>query len=293
MFFMILFSMIFLSLTLYGWSGVLALLFGLWLTYKIGQRRLHAGKGGLGCLGFGYVFLVVTIVMVFAISITIGMGSSLYKTTQLVVNGQRYEAKVISYSSYESHDADAGTTTTMFTPTVEFTTLSGVLVAHTLSYSSSSQPTIEATVTVYYDETSKDSVSFGFGTFALFFGTLLMMVVLVFALWGILLYAMNYKMEYYLNVIKYIGLTFFIPIVMVLFDGLLIYALFYGNEVPLFVSGILVFFILMLTLGIWGYIKMIRTHDMVWKKTGPTSWAANPVPKKTKKEKASTWIKRN
>ncbi len=168
-----------------------------------------------------------------------------------------------------------------------------MLVAHTLSYSSSSQPTIGATVTVYYDETSKDSVSFGFGTLALFFGALLMMVVLVFAFWGILLYAMNYKMEYYLNVIKYIGLPFFIPIVMILFDGLLIYALFYGNEVPLFVSGILVFFILMLTLGIWGYIKMIRTHDMVWKKTGPTSWAANPVPKKTKKEKASTWIKRN
>lgn len=286
------FTAIFMGLSLYGWSGILAVLFGLWLAYQIGQRRLRAGKEGLGCLGFGYVFLVVTILMVFAISLTIGVGSSLYKSTKLLMNGQRYEAKVISYSSYESYDSDAGTTTTMFTPTVEFTTSSGNSIQHTLSYSSSSKPTIGDDVTVYYDEVSQKGMSFGFGAIALFFGALLMMVILVFAFLGILLYAMNYDMSYYKKVVQYLGLTFLIPLIMILFDGLLVYALFYGNKVPWFVSGLIVFFILMLTLGIWGYIKMIRTSDMVWEKTGPGSWAANPVPKKVKHVKGSSWIKR-
>lgn len=288
---MAVFTVIFLGLTLYGWSGILAVLFGFWLTYQIGQRRLRAGKGGLGCLGLGYVFLVVTILMVFAISMTIGVGTSLYKSTQLVINGQRYQAKVISYSSYESHDSDAGTTTTMFTPTVEFITSSGTPIQHTLSYSSSSKPSIGDRVTVYYDEVSQKGMSFGFGAIALFFGALIMMVILVFAFWGVLCYAMNYDMAYYKKVVQYLGLTFLIPLIMILFDGLLVYALFYGNKVPWFVSGLIVFFIFMLTLGIWGYIKMIRTSDMVWEKTGPGSWGANPVPKKVKQVKDS-WIKR-
>lgn len=286
---MAVFTVIFLGLTLYGWSGVLAVLFGLWLTYQIGRRRLRAGKGGLGCLGFGYVFLVVTILMVFAISLTVGVGGSLYKSTKLWMNGQRYQAKVISFSSYESYDSDAGTTTTMFTPTVEFMTSSGHSIQHTLSYSSSSKPNIGDQVTVYYDEVSQKTMSLGFGALALFFGALMMMVIFVFAFWGVLLYAMNYDMAYYIKVVQYLGLTFLIPLLMILFDGLLVYALFYGNEVPWFVSGIIVFFILMLTLGIWGYIKMIRTNDMVWKKTGPGSWGANPVPKKKKRD----WVRRN
>lgn len=289
---MAVFTVIFLGLTLYGWSGILAVLFGLWLTYQIGQRRLRAGKGGLGCLRFGYVFLVVTILMIFAISMTVGVGTSLYKSTKLLMNGQRYEAKVISYTSYESHDSDAGTTTTMFTPTVEFTTSSGNPIQHTLSYSSSSKPTIGDPVTVYYDEVSQKGMSVGFGAIALFFGALIMIIILVFAFWGVLCYAMNYNMTYYIKVVQYLGLNFFVPLLMILFDGLLIYALFYGNEVPWFVSGILVFFILMLTAGIWGYIKMIRTSDMVWEKTGPGQWSAISVPKKTKQAKDSSWIKR-
>ncbi len=286
-----LFNSIPLGLTAYGWGGVLAVVFSLYLTYSIGQRRAKNGKGTLGCLGFGYVFLVVTILVVLTSSITMAMASSLYKTTQLLINGERYTAQVVSYSSYESHDADAGTTTTMFTPTVEFFTTSGELVVHTLSYSSSNQPTIGDTLIVYYSELTGDSVSLGFTTFALFFGALIMMIVLVFAFWGVLLYAMNYKMDYYLRVVKYIGVYFFIPLVMILFDCLLIYAFFYGNEVPLFATGLLVFFILILTLGIWGYIKMILTHDMVWIQTGPRSWGANPVPKKM--NKGSSWVKRN
>lgn len=278
------------SLTTYGWSWVFAVAFSLYLTYSIGKRRAKTGKGNLGCLGFGYVFLVVIILMVMTISITLAMASSLRKTTKQLMNSERYTSQVVSYSSYESHDADAGTTTTMFTPTVEFFTTSGERVEHTLSYSSSHQPRIGDTVIVYYNAQTGDSMSFGFNTYALFFGALIMIIVLVFAFWGVLLYGLNYKMDYYLKIVKAVGVNFFIPLVMILFDALLIYAFFYGNEVPLFATGLLVFFIVILTLGIWGYIKMILTHDRVWVKTGPSSWGAKTVPKK---KKESSWVKRN
>ena len=289
---MLLFHRVPLALTTYGWSGVVALLVGLLLTYKIGQRRVQSGKESLGCLGFGYVFLVVSILMVFAIGSAIGVGSSIYKSTQLLLHGQRYPAKVISYTTYESHDSDAGTTTTMFTPTLEFTTASGQLVEHTVSYSSSSKPTIGEFVTVYYDEVTQKGMSFGFGALALFVGALIFMVTLVFVFWGVLLYAMNYDMTNYFHRAKFIGVTFFIPLLMILFDGLLIYALFYGNKVPFFVTALLVFFILVLSLAIWGYIKMIFTHDIAWEQTGPNSWGGHPVPKKKKKE-IGGWMKRN
>lgn len=291
---MMLFHGVPLALTTYGWTGIVALLVGLLLTYKIGQRRVQSGKESLGFLGFGYVFLVVTILMVFAIGSAIGVGSSLYKSTQLLLHGQRYPAKVISYTSYESHDSDAGTTTTMFTPTLEFTTTSGQLVKHTVSYSSSSKPTIGEFVTVYYDEVTQKGMSFGFRALALLFGSLIFMVTLAFAFWGVLLYAMNYNMTNYFHRAKFIGVTFFIPLLMILFDGLLIYALFYGNKVPFFVTALLVFFILVLSLAIWGYIKMILTHDVAWEQTGPNSWGGHPVPKKTKKQQEKGgWMKRN
>lgn len=287
---MVLFSVISLALTPYGWGGIVALVIGLLLTYMIGQRRVSEGKGNLGCLGFGYVFLVITILMTFALSITWGIGSSIYKTITIVSNGQRYEAKITSFSSYESYDSDTGNYTTMYTPTVSFVTSSDEKVTHTLSYASSSRPDIGNSMVVYYNPILKDSVSFGFGTWALFIGALIMATVFLFAFWGVLLYAMNYKMDKYFTKLKFIGIHFFIPFIMILFDGLLLYALLYGNEVPIYVSGILVFFILVLTLGIWGYIKMIRSSDIVWTKTGPGKWGGHAVPKMPKK---NSWIKRN
>lgn len=291
---MLLFHGIPLALTAYSWSGIVALFLGLLLTYKIGQRRVQSGKESLRYLGFGYVFLVVTILMIFAIGSAIGVGSSLYKSTKLFIHGARYQAKVVSYTSYESHDSDAGTTTTMFTPTLEFTTTSGQLVEHTISYSSSSKPTIGELVTVYYDEVTQKGVSFGFGALALFVGALIFMIALVFAFWSVLLYALNYDMTNYFHRAKFIGVTFFIPLLMILFDGLLIYALFYGNKVPVYVMALLVFFILVLSLAILGYIKMIFTHDIAWEQTGPASWGGHPVPEKTKKQQEKGgWMKRN
>ncbi|MGG5507367.1 MULTISPECIES: hypothetical protein [unclassified Myroides] len=285
-----LFTGIPLGLTTYGWSGALAVVFSLYLTYSIGQRRAKNGKGNLGCLGFGYVFLVVTILMVLTISVTIGIASSLRKTTKQLMDSERYTAQIVSYSSYESHDAEARTTTTMFTPTVAFFTTSGERVEHTLFYSSSHQPAVGDTVIVYYNELTGDSLTLGFNTYMLFFGTLVTIIVLIFAFWGVLLYGLNYNMDYYLKVVKTVAVNFFIPLVMILFDALLIYAFFYGNEIPLFATGLLVFFIVILTLGIWGYIKMILTHDMVWTKTGSSSWGANPV---SKKKRESSWVKRD
>ncbi len=60
---------------------------------------------------------------------------------------------------------------------------------------------------------------------------------------------------------------------MIGFDALLTYAIFHGNEVPIWVSGLLVFFILMLTLGIWAYLKMIISKGTpVMRKVAPNKW---------------------
>lgn len=53
---------------------------------------------------------------------------------------------------------------------------------------------------------------------------------------------------------------------MIGFNALLIYGIFYGNDVPVWVTIMLMFFVFMLTLGVMGYLKMIFTKDTPKKK---------------------------
>ena len=66
---------------------------------------------------------------------------------------------------------------------------------------------------------------------------------------------------------------------MIGFEALLIYAFLYGNEVPTFASAILVFFIIVLGLSIWAYLKMtfFSKAKLKWEKTGTGSWSADWV----------------
>ncbi|MFD0701402.1 DUF3592 domain-containing protein, partial [Myroides pelagicus] len=176
-------------LTSFGWGVILTILFSFWVTYKIGQRQLNAGKGGMGCLGFGYTFLVVVCVIGMSLGGVIGIGSSIYTKAKVLMNGASYTSKVVNYTSYDSYDSDSGSYTTMYTAVVEFTTNEGDVVTYSPSYSSSSKPTIGSYIKVFYDGSTNKAMDFSVGSIVLFIGSLLLMTVLLFVFFGILLFA--------------------------------------------------------------------------------------------------------
>lgn len=121
-------------------------------------------------------------------------------------------------------------------------------------------------------ELSGEMVIMGFGIF-------IMWLVLFLAFIGIVLYVFGLEMDKFFKLIRNLGSYFFIPLLMIGFEALLIYALLYGNDIPTFATVILVFFIIVLGLSIWAYFKMIffSKGKLKWQRTGAGSWGADWV----------------
>ncbi|EHO15117.1 DUF3592 domain-containing protein [Myroides odoratimimus] len=234
----------------------LGILYTIWLTYKIIKRSSRNGTK-TGCLGIGYIYLIVASISSLAIGGTVALTMMIITKTQTVYKGDKYEARVVSYTSYESRNSDDNGYTTMYTPTVHFTTRGGEVVEYELDYSSSGMPTVGDQHTVYYDETNEHVTTFGLGTVALILAFGVMIVILVYLFVGMVIYAMNWSMDRYKEIGAFLGLAIVLPLIMILFDGAMIWALFDGKDKPLWVNIILVFFSLVLTLAIWGYLKNI------------------------------------
>lgn len=236
---------------------VLGIVYTIWLTYKI-LKRTYSGKNEkIGCVAAGYIYLIVVSISSLAIGGTVTLSMMLVSKVQTVSNGDKYEARVVSFTSYESRNSDDNGYTTMYTPTVHFTTRSGEVVEYELDYSSSGRPTLGDKHTVYYDDINERVTTFGLGTVALILAFGAMIAILVYLFIGMMIYAMNWSMTRYKDIGVIIGLAVILPLFMILFDGAMIYALFNGEEKPMWVNVILVFFTLVLTIAIWAYLKNI------------------------------------
>lgn len=262
---------------IYTWSFVLL---NILLTFFL-LRRLEKK----GCIAFAYVGAVAGCINLFAIFSWIFMWSSCRDIYKVVSSGRQYTATVISYTTEEHYDAEDHRSYTMHTPTVTFTTESGQEVNQQLKFSTSSVA-VGDTYRVNYNAVTGEVITLGFTMIIKFVGSFIFCFILTFLVAGIIRFVMGWPMERYYTLMSKIGFNFFIPFLMIGFDALLIYALFYGNEVPGWATAILVFFILVLSLSIWGYIKMILSKGIpVMRRTGPGSWSGDWKEKKKRNKK--------
>lgn len=236
---------------------------------KAGRRKK------LGCVGFGYISLVVFLIGMFAVMITFFLTSSAINGIQTYTGGESYMATIVSYSSYESKDDD-GRTTTMYTPTYEIDVDGKGTIRVDDYMSSGGVPNVGELVELYYNKETGNILRFSAGTIIMAVGMFIMWIVLAFCFAGILNYLFGGNMSKYFKIVQAVGMGFFIPLVMIAFEALLIYALFYGNDAPGWASAILVFFIIGLGLGIWGYLKMLFGKGLPkWQRTSDMSWSAD------------------
>ncbi|MEC4115699.1 DUF3592 domain-containing protein [Myroides phaeus] len=268
-----------LSLSAYQYAVILGFLYCLWLTFRIGKRLKQSKGTSLGCIGFGYVFLVVGCITTFALTGLLVLGDTIYDKTRTFTKGDKYEAVYYDYTSYESYDSESGRTSTMYTPIIRFTTAKGQLMEKTLNYSSSSRPIIGNKVTVYFDADRSDIAILSFGIIAMTLGVIFFFSIIIFLFIGVTMYAMGHSMKRYKQIATYVGINMLVPLLMVLFDGLLIYVLFDGEEKPIWVNLVVGFFALVMTLSIWAYIKSVVGKEIKWVKTGVGTWRGEVVEK--------------
>ena len=247
------------NLTPAGYAFLGIILFSLWITQKIAKRK----NTKLGCIGFGYIALVVFCISMFAVFLTSIILDLTIKKTDMLINSKSYTAQVIDFQE-EQHIDSEGYSTTSHYPILKFTTEDGKILIRTSNEADiSHKRLIGETRTVYYYEKEDLFTTIGAMTFISIIGLGVMCLVFVTLFVGIVIYGVGLPMKKYLRICSNIGFRFLVPLLMIAFDALLIYAFFHGNTSQAwFVKPILVLFIIGLSFGIWGYLNMIIQKGM-------------------------------
>lgn len=88
-----------------------------------------------------------------------------------------------------------------------------------------------------------------------------MTAVLVFTFIGVMIYGMGWDMKRYNQLARMLGLGIVVPIVMLMFNGALIYALRINSD-KIALCVLLIFFILIMSAGILMYVKIMIEDDI-------------------------------
>lgn len=241
----------------------------IYITYLF-RKRFNPNSG---CMAFGYFGAVIFCINLFCIFSWLFFTSSVEEVFTSFTSGDDYTAKVVSYTTEQHYDSDDGTYTDMHTPTVRFVTKEGIEVEKELDFSTSGLE-VGDTYEVNYNKENDSVITKGFTMYIKLAGSFIFCFILTFLFVGQIQYIRNKSMDKFYHILQVVGFYFFIPFLMIGFDALLIYALFNGNEIPLAITLVLLFFILVLTLGIYGYIKsMYRKGLPKMRRTGPGRWS--------------------
>ena len=245
-------------------STIIALVFSLFMAFYFVKR---ANKPG--CLSF-----FTTIVIMFALNVCLLFSlmlvySSVKEMHQITILNEKYTATVISYTS-ETEDDSNGNFYVVYKPLVQFKTNTGNIVQKELDFQKS-RIKIGDTYTVYYDVKNDEELKFPTELVGIIIGNLLFCSLLVFIFIGVLKYTLGYRMKRF----KKLAFKIIVPVLLIGFNLMLIYGIFYGNPVPRFVTTILVFFVIGLALGTWGYFIMIAKKGIPkMEKVGHNKWVS-------------------
>ena len=257
------------------------LLFGLAvslvLTFFIIKRM-----GKSGCMTYGYVALLIVSINSMAVGSMFFMYSASHDIYSVITSGENYTSTVISFTSEEHHDSDDGSSYTMYTPTVRFITQNNKVVVRELEFSTS-RMNVGNTYKVNYNKETDKVITLGFNLAIKFIGAFIFFFIFSFLFVGVIMYAFNRDMKAYTALVSKIGFYFFIPFLMIGFNLLLIYGIFFGNTVPFWVTLLLIFFVFMLTLATFGYLKMMFLKgEPKLKQVGASKWVGDWKNKKIK-----------
>lgn len=248
-------GIVLLQITGYGWTGIAIIILSVLIAVKILKRSNRQGRPG--CLGIGYVSLVVFCLLTFTVSLGGVLGGFIYKAVTL----PRYQARVVSYTSFESKDSK-NRHRIMYRATVTFNTADGTPVTMESDVASSGKPEVGEIITVGYKPDMERVEELSWSKFLLMGGASVMLLIIGYFAVGGVLYAMGYKMKRYMGFGMNLLLYFIFPLAMLfLFCGmgyaLVLYFMGLKPDMPIWAVAICLFFCLVLAAAFFGYARLL------------------------------------
>ncbi|WP_405368945.1 DUF3592 domain-containing protein [Nonlabens sp. Asnod2-A12] len=241
------------------------LLVACYIAYRIAQRMASDKDPDEkpGCIMVGYVTLVYLCMCALSFTFLSLTLSGLYGN----VVHHRYEATVIDVRTYESEDSD-GNTTTMYAPTVQFTTDQGDVITRELNISSGEPYQNGEIHPVSYNQETNDLDSRSIASVVLMLAGLLMSLFLLgYVIIGI---AYAFYIPIGINGMEYTAFIFvyiLMPLGMIGMNAGLIYYVVqrlttgYKSDQPIWVLIVVIFFIIVLTLSKISIIKIMLSKN--------------------------------
>ncbi len=238
----------------YIFFAVVALSLGL----GIAAGRRMGKNDRMGCVGFGFMMLLSLAVTGLFFGMTYAFYDYSSTKVDLLLHGKSYPAHVVDFEARE-HQDDEGNWVTNYYPVVKFTTEEGETLTRTLPDADMEhEHRVGETRTVYYHAGKDGVTAFGGMTFVALGGMLILLTALGLGFVALVLYAFGARMERFTPAMGNVVLKGLIPFMMICFDALLIYGLLYGNtSQSWWVKPLLIFFILVLSLFIPGYFRLL------------------------------------
>jgi hypothetical protein len=260
--------------TAYGWSFVFSLFFTIWLTHRTLKKWRHddllkSGKDeGVGCLSAGFLALVLGAMSFLFFPFLV----MLIETTHQYAVLPQYQSTIVQVESkwerQDYTDSDKRRQTRdvlMHTSIVEFTDNQEKTVRLPSSIRSGEEPIIGDQLRVAYANGMQTALEVSFRAFAMQFGLLVMLLILGFFLLIIVRWVLGKSNDKLASVGINTVFNAGIPLAMIGMEAGLIYGLmrhFSGEkDFPLWVVGLLIFFIIGLGLGIVSYCMAMFTGD--------------------------------
>jgi len=171
-------------------------------------------------------------------------------------SGENYDSIVVDQTALERKTDDDGRVYYTSSPIVEFTTVNGTVIKDTLDFSTSNVENGETYRVNYNVETGK-IITLGFNLYMRLGAGILFFVVLSLLSFGMIFYALGMKMTSFSDLAGKIAFRFVLPFIMLGFTALLIYAFFDNDDMPMWVAGMLIFFITVMVFATYAIIKGI------------------------------------
>lgn len=247
--------MVLLQITSYGWAAIAMMVLSVLVAVKVLKRGDTRRKPG--CLGVGYIALIVFCLLSFATMLSGMLGGFVYHALKL----PRYEAKVVDHHAFQDKDS-RGRYVTMYQPVVVFTDARGREQQLKTDIASTGAPEIGSTITVLYEPGMAAAEELSGGKYILLGGAAMGLLLIGYFLVAGISYAMGRPMArigmFGMGLLMYIVF----PVGMLFLLGGMSYAIvlyFMGKkpDMPMWALAICIFFSIVLFLAFIGYIRML------------------------------------
>ncbi len=273
-------AILLLQITSYGWAAIAMMVLSVLVAVKMLRRNNSQRRPG--CLGVGYIALIVFLLLGFATMLSGMLGGFVYHAFKL----PRYEARVVDHFAYEDKNSK-GNRVTMYRPVVVFTDAGGQEQRLQTDIASSGAKEIGSTITVLYEPGMSAAEELSGGKYVLLGGAFMGLLIIAFLLVAGITYAMGRPMAR----ISMIGMGLLVYVVfpagMLFLLGGMGYAVvlyFMGKkpDMPIWALAICIFFCIVLLLAFMGYVRMLFEKP---RRMGTRGWQVRSVRHKTNKRK--------